>query len=95
MARAKPVPPPEPPAPAVAEVPALPVPDLIVATTTWHPDPTLRSARIELQGRADPVELRHGDAVGPLVVHEIQPSAVVFRLGEVEVVRRVGQRPPN
>jgi hypothetical protein len=87
---AKPTPPEE---PAVAEVPPLPLPELVVASTVWHPDPARRSAVVEVAGRDEPLELLQGDAVGPLVVSSIEPSGVVFLLGQVEVRRRVGERP--
>ena len=66
---------------------------LVVAGTSWHPRAERRTARVELEGRAEPLELREGDAVGSLVVREIQPSGVVFLFGDVELRRRVGERP--
>jgi len=75
------------PEPAVRNI----MPELTVAGTVWHPDPGQRTARVELAGRGEPLVLREGDAVGSLVVKAIEPSGVVFRMGEVEVRRRVGQ----
>jgi len=75
------------PEPAVRHI----MPELTVAGTVWHPDPGRRTAEIELAGRGEPLTLREGDAVGSLVVKAIEPSGVVFRMGEVEVRRRVGE----
>jgi len=101
---ASPTAPTAPPAPRPAPEPARPsattdpepavrnvMPELTVAGTVWHPDPGRRTARVELAGRGEPLTLREGDAVGSLVVKGIEPSGVVFRMGEVEVRRRVGE----
>jgi len=78
------------PSPRVAVIP--PPPQVEVLQTVWHPSPGRRSARILVEGREEPVELHEGDAVGTLVVKEIQPSGVVFlHLGE-ELRRPVGSR---
>jgi hypothetical protein len=69
------------------------LPAVVVTRTSWHPDPTRRRALVQVEGRAEPLELRHGDAVGSLVVATIEPSGVVFRMGDVEVRRKVGQAP--
>jgi len=86
-AAAAPPPPTPDPVPAVRHA----LPELTVAGTVWHPDAARRTARVELTGREEPLELREGDAVGSLVVKTIEPSGVVFRMGEVEVRRRVGE----
>ncbi len=94
---ARPKPPPRPavkarresPAPALRAVPRA-VPDVRVESTTWHPDPARRLVVLRVAGRAAPLRLHEGDAVGPLVVLEIEPAAVVFANGEVELRRRVG-----
>ncbi len=78
-----------PPDVAPAKRPVLP--DLSVVRTSWHPKPDRRSAKIRLEETQDVVTLRQGDAVGGLVIQEISPSAVLFKAGEVEVRRRVGQ----
>jgi hypothetical protein len=70
----------------------LDVPELVVTSTQWHPDAARRSASVRVAGRDAPLVLHTGDAVGPLVVARIEPSGVVFRMGDVEVRRRVGQR---
>jgi len=80
---------PPPPTPVVAE--RLELPDLAVVRTSWHPKPDRRSAKIRLEETGDVVTLREGDAVGGMVIQEISPSAVVFKAGEVEVRRRIGQ----
>jgi len=58
----------------------------------WHPAAERRVAEIEVEGRPEPLVLHEGDAVGPLVVSEIEPSGVVFLHDEVELRRRVGIR---
>jgi len=64
---------------------------MVVESTRWHPASEKRSARVRVQGRKDPLELREGDAVGVLVVSEIQPSGVVFLYGGREIRRGVGE----
>jgi hypothetical protein len=64
----------------------------VVTSTQWHPDTARRSASVAVAGREGPLVLRTGDAVGPLVVTRIEPSGVVFRMGDVEIRRRVGER---
>ena len=85
----KPKPRSKPAPPRVAVVPPPPV--VHVAGTIWHPSPDRRSARVEVEGFAEPLELREGDAVGVLVVAEIQPSAVVFLHGSTRLRRSVGR----
>jgi hypothetical protein len=65
---------------------------VVVTSTQWHPDQARRTTSVELEGRDEPLQLRIGDAVGPLVVQRIDPSGVVFRMGDVEIRRRVGER---
>jgi hypothetical protein len=90
---AAPKPPPE-PALAPVKVVAPPAPPrLLVTGTEWHPDAARRVAHVQLEGRDGALALREGDAVGSLVVREIEPSGVVFRLGDVELRRRVGEEP--
>ena len=69
-----------------------PPPELHVLRTTWHPKAERRSAKVEVEGMKEPVELREGDAVGILVVSRIEPSAVVFLHGGTELRRSVGKR---
>lgn len=66
-------------------------PDLTIVRTSWHPRPARRSAKIRLEETDEVLNLREGDAVGGLVIQEISPSAVVFKAGDVEIHRRVGQ----
>jgi hypothetical protein len=82
--------PPKPKAPAPARVAALRPPKVTVKKTVWHPVPERRVARIEVEGRKGLLELHEGDAVGTLVVAEIQPSGVVFLHGGERLHRKVG-----
>jgi len=66
-------------------------PDLTITRISWHPRADRRSAKIRLKETEEVLTLREGDAVGGLVIQEISPSAVVFKSGEVEIHRRVGQ----
>jgi hypothetical protein len=68
------------------------VPGVLVVRTFWHPSPERRVAEIEVDGSPETLRLHEGDAVGPLVVREIEPSGVVFLHDEVELRRRVGAR---
>jgi hypothetical protein len=68
------------------------VPSVLVVRTVWHPSAERRVAEIEVEGRPEPLLLHEGDAVGPLVVSEIEPSGVVFLHDEVELRRRIGIR---
>jgi hypothetical protein len=70
-----------------------PVPDLVISSTTWHPDAERRLAIVRVAGRDEPVQLREGDAVGPLVLLEIKPTGVVFLHDGIEVSRPVGETP--
>ena len=58
--------------------------------TIWHPTPGRRMAQIEVEGRKGLLELHEGDAVGTLVVSEIQPSGVVFLHGGERLHQKVG-----
>ena len=90
---AKPVIQPVPPKkPAPTLVATVRPPKLTVKKTVWHPKAERRVARIEVEGREGPVELHEGDAVGTLVVLEIQPSGVVFLHGGERLHRKVGGR---
>jgi hypothetical protein len=86
-----------PPIPARASEPSVeqhiapPTPDIAVLQTAWHPKPDHRSARIRLLKDDETLTLREGDAVGPLVVQQITPSAVIFLSGDVELRLRVGR----
>jgi hypothetical protein len=68
------------------------VPTVYVERTIWHPMAERRVAVVELEGSDEALELHEGDAVGPLVVGEIEPSGVFFVYDGVELRRRVGAR---
>jgi hypothetical protein len=82
--------PPAPAAPAPARVATIRPPKVTVKKTIWHPTPERRVAQIEVEGSKGPLELHEGDAVGTLVVAEIQPSGVVFLHGGEKLHRKVG-----
>lgn len=67
------------------------VPGLRVERTVWHPIAERRVATIELEQNSERREIHEGDAVGPLVVSEIEPSGVVFVHEGVEIRRRIGE----
>jgi hypothetical protein len=77
--------------PQVQQHVAPPTPDIAVLQTAWHPIPDRRSAKIRLLENDETLTLHEGDAVGPLVVGQITPSAVIFLFGEIELRLRVGQ----
>jgi hypothetical protein len=79
-------------APGSAWTDPIPIPALVVARTVWHPDAQRRVAVVEVEGREEPLQLREGDAVGPLVVRKIEPGGVLFVRGSVEVLHPVGGR---
>jgi hypothetical protein len=68
------------------------LPGLVVERTLWHPDSARRLAVLQVEGRDAAVELREGDAVGDLVVQQIDPSGVLFLHRGIEIRRRVGAR---
>jgi hypothetical protein len=61
-----------------------------VARTQWHPSPERRLAWVEVEGLTALREVREGERVGPYLVREIEPAAVLFGDGSVEVRREVG-----
>lgn len=75
------------PAPVVA---AKPRASVRVARTQWHPDPDRRLAWVEVPGSVAMREVREGERIGPYVVREIEPAAVLFADGGVEVRREIG-----
>ncbi len=77
--------------PSVERIDHRGLPDVTVVGTAWHPSAERRSARIRLESSRETLTLHEGDAVGGLVIQKISPSAVLFRSGEVEIRRRVGQ----
>jgi hypothetical protein len=77
-------------APRVKQVPRSAIPEVTVERTVWHPLADRRVAVVALADRAESVELHEGDALGPLVVAEIEPTGVVFVHEGVELRRSVG-----
>jgi hypothetical protein len=65
-------------------------PSVRVEQTSWHPDPTRRTALLEVDG--GPREVQEGDSRGSLLVTKIEPSAVVFSKDGVELRRRIGEK---
>jgi hypothetical protein len=64
-----------------------------VEQTFWHPRPDRRVAVLALPGREQPLRVHEGDAVGALVVSEIEPSGVVFTQQGQRVRRALGEAP--
>lgn len=67
------------------------LPEITVLRTAWHPDADRRSTKIRLEATNEIMTLREGDAIGKLVIQSISPSSVLFRIGDLEIRRRVGQ----
>ncbi len=67
------------------------IPEISIDKTIWHPDIERRSAIVELEESGESLELREGDAIGPLVIEAIRPSGVLFIHDGVEIEYRVGQ----
>jgi len=67
------------------------LPELSVASTTWHPDARRRSAVVNLTDSNEELLLREGDAVGPLVVEMIEPGGVFFAHDGIAVRYNVGR----
>jgi len=65
-------------------------PAVRVAKTLWHPDADRRLAWIEVSGQTALREVREGERVGPYLVLEIEPTAVLLSDGQVELRREVG-----
>lgn len=62
-----------------------------VERTLWHPSPERRVAWVEVEGVTALREVREGERVGPYIVREIEPAAVRFANGSVELRREVGR----
>ena len=69
------------------------IPSVEVVKTIWHPRSERRQAVLRIANQDELVRLTEGDAVGPLVLLEIQPAGVVFSHEGVQIQRRVGARP--
>jgi hypothetical protein len=81
----------EPEGAASKEIARAEIPGVRVERTVWHPIAERRVATIQLEQTAERREIHEGDAVGPLVVSEIEPSGVVFVHEGVELRRRIGE----
>lgn len=77
--------------PQVAVIP--PAPTVAVWEIVWHPDPKRRVATVKVEGRDAPLRLHEGDAVGTLVVAEIDPGAVIFLDGTARVRKPLTDSP--
>jgi hypothetical protein len=88
-------PPPASPTPAVSQphktIVRAQLPELTVASTTWHPDARRRFAVVNLTESDEELRLREGDAVGPLVVEMIEPGGVFFAHDGIAVRYNVGR----
>jgi len=62
-----------------------------VERTQWHPSPERRIAWVEVEGMTALREVREGERIGPYVVRKIEPAAVLFADGSVELRREVGR----
>jgi hypothetical protein len=80
------------PPPAAESAPPM-APGIRVEQTFWHPRPDRRVAVLALPGREQPLRVHEGDAVGALVVYEIEPSGVVFTQQGQRVRRALGEAP--
>jgi hypothetical protein len=67
------------------------IPLISVGKTVWHPDADRRSAIVELTESGESLQLKEGDAIGPLVIETIKPSGVLFIHDGVEIEYRVGR----
>jgi hypothetical protein len=68
------------------------LPVVEVVQTVWHPLPGRREAVLQVAGRDELLRVAEGDAVGALVLLEIQPAGVVFGHEGLQIQRRVGDR---
>jgi hypothetical protein len=87
------------PRPSSAAVRNSPVPETrieapapSVAGTVWHPDAARRSARLRVAGDERIRDVREGDRISGGQVMRIDPSGVLLRRGELETLRRVGEK---
>lgn len=82
------------PRPAPREQPSfqrVPMPEVVVTRTLWHPLSERRSAVVQVEGETDVRQMSEGDSVGGLVLLRIEPSGVVFAHDGVQIQRRVGK----
>ncbi len=71
-------------------VPRAKLPTLRVEKTIWHPDVDRRIAVVRLTDAEESLQLKEGDAVGPLVIKAIKPGSVLFNHDGIEIVYNVG-----
>ena len=71
-------------------VPRAKLPTLNVEKTIWHPDVDRRVAIVRLTDAEESLQLKEGDAVGPLVIKAIKPGSVLFNHDGIEIVYKVG-----
>ncbi len=62
-----------------------------VERTQWHPSPERRIAWVEVEGVTALREVREGERIGSYTVREIEPAAVLFADGSVELRTEVGR----
>ena len=74
-----------------ASLAKVPIPEVVVTRTLWHPLSDRRSATVRVNGEEGSRQLVEGDSVGGLVLLKIEPSGVVFAHDGVQIQRRVGQ----
>jgi hypothetical protein len=60
-----------------------------VKRTQWHPEPTRRSADLDVSGKSQSVH--EGDVVDEYVVKEIRPSGVVLTRNGESIERSIGK----
>jgi hypothetical protein len=92
--REKPEPEPERPSPSViptrSDPPAeeegrdvvLPIgiPAVEIESVRWHPDPSRRVARLQIE-QAGPLDVREGDIIAGVLIQTIRPAEVEVRVG--------------
>jgi hypothetical protein len=66
------------------------VPPVRVKKTVWHPDADRRHAVISFASNGETIELKEGDAIGPLIVKSIKPGGVLFYHDGIEIRYNVG-----
>jgi hypothetical protein len=74
-----------------ASLAKVPIPEVVVTRTLWHPLSDRRSATVRVNGEEGSRQMVEGDSVGGLVLLKIEPSGVVFAHDGVQIQRRVGQ----
>jgi hypothetical protein len=91
----------QPPQEEIAYTPPAPTPDIQVTRradvptvrvrkTIWHPRPDRREAVVAFGADGETLNLKEGDAIGPLVVKSIKPGGILFHHEGVEIRYNVG-----